>query len=115
MEETKTVKKRVRASAKTETPIPIDRGDPTDAPTTLDFEESPAPIIEKNSFDRAWDSVKEGLGISTETNKGKTPAPRPLSGKLNAKQQRFVDAATPTLALGFMTVATAVWSKIGPE
>ncbi len=80
--------------------------------TALDFEESPAPIVERGPVESALSSLKGMLGIPE---KGKRPTPLPLSGKLNAKQQRFVDAAAPTVALATIALASWIWTQIGPE
>ncbi|SRR6266700_7816385 len=85
----------------------------SDSKTTLEFEASPDPVGQKSTVASAFSSLKGILGIK----EGKE-APRPQTStpvKLTEKQQRFVDATSPTIALGFMTVATAIWSKIGPE
>lgn len=80
--------------------------------TTLDFADSPDPIEKKSIVDSAFASLKGMLGISDRD----TPkAPLVFSAKLNEKQQRFVNAVSPTLALGFMTVAAWMWGRIDPE
>src|SRR6266568_9610324 len=68
--------------------------------TALDFEESPAPIVERGPVESALSSLKGMLGIPEKGKGATTKSPLPLSGKLNTKQQRFVDAAAPTVALG---------------
>ncbi len=80
--------------------------------TTLDFAESPAPVDKKGVVDSALSSFKAMLGINEE--KG-TKAPPIVSAKLNAKQQQFVDAASPTLSLAAMALAAWLWGRIGPE
>jgi len=80
--------------------------------TTLDFEESPTPVEKKGIVDNALNSLKGMLGMDP-TKEAK--APPIVSAKLNAKQQQFVDAAAPTLALAAMAIATWMWGRIGPE
>lgn len=80
--------------------------------TTLDFEESPAPVEKKSAVDSAMASLKGMLGIKDEK---AAKSPPIVSAKLDAKKQAFVDAASPTLALGLMSLATWMWGRIGPE
>lgn len=81
--------------------------------SSLDFEESPAPPGKKNAVDSAWASLKGMLGIADKgTEKA---APPVLSAKLDAKRQQFVDAATPTLSLAFMALASWLWAQVEPD
>lgn len=82
----------------------------TEEKTTLDFEESPSPVEKKTIVDSAFSSLKGMLGISDE----KKPSPI-ITAKLDAKRQAFVDAATPTLSLAAIALATYMWGRIGPE
>lgn len=79
---------------------------------TLDFEESPAPVEKKSAVDSAMASLKGMLGIKDEKSAKSPPI---VSAKLDAKKQAFVDAASPTLSLALMSLATWLWGKIGPE
>jgi len=96
-----------------DTPTIETREESTDG--VLDFEPSPAPIVEQSIVERGMASLKKMLGIADTPKTQATPPQTPLSGKLNAKQQNFVDATTPTLALLFMTLATWLWGRIGSE
>lgn len=80
--------------------------------TTLDFQDSPAPVEHKNVVDSAWSSLKGMLGIA---DKEETAAQPILSGPLDAKRKQFVDSAAPTLSLAFMALAGWLWGHIGPE
>lgn len=94
-------------------PPPPTTEDRQDETTILDFVESPSPIEKQSIVDSAFDSLKSMLGISGSDDQ---PAPPPVfSAKLNEKQQRFVDATTPMLALGFMSLAAFLWGRIGSE
>lgn len=78
---------------------------------TLDFQDSPAPVEEKKGVEAALHSLKGMLGIKDVS----TTTPKPLARagvKLTAKQQSFVDATSPTLALGFISAATWVWTRL---
>jgi hypothetical protein len=104
----------------TGTPTPI-RKEKSAAPpkaqgsAMLDFAESPSPIGEpKNMLDSAFDSLKGMLGISEKERGAKAPAPL-VSAKLNSKQQQFVDACAPTLALATMSIAAWAWGHLGAE
>lgn len=79
----------------------------------LEFEDSPAPIEPKGLVDNAFSSLKSMLGISEKTQAAAPP--RIFSAKLDPKQQRFVDALAPTLALAAMSIAAWMWGRIGPE
>lgn len=79
----------------------------------IEFEDSPAPVEAKGLVDSAFASLKSMLGISDKQEAKKPPLP--LSAKLDAKQQKFVDAVSPTLALAFMSIAAYLWGRIGPE
>lgn len=85
--------------------------DEDDGPATLDFEESPIATNAKNPVDAAWGSLKSMLGIKTE---GAPKAKPMISAKLDARKQQFVDAATPTLSLALIALATYLWSRIDP-
>ena len=94
-------------------PPPTTTEDRQDETTILDFVESPSPIEKQSIVDSAFDSLKGMLGISAGDDQ---PAPPPVfSAKLDEKQQRFVDATTPMLALGFMSLAAFLWGRIGSE
>lgn len=91
-------------------PAPQDRQEDK---TTLDFQDSPAPVEKKNVVDSALSSLKGMLGIADK--KDDKAAQPVFSAKLDARRQQFVDSATPTLSLAFMAVAAWLWGRIGPE
>lgn len=76
-------------------------------------EEAPAPIKSKGAIESALDSLKSGLGIK-DSAKSPTPLKNSVIGvKLSAKQQAFVDATSPTVALGLITLAGWAWGHMG--
>lgn len=81
--------------------------------TTLDFQDSPAPVEKKNVVDSALSSLKGMLGIADK--KDDKAAQPVFSAKLDARRQQFVDSAAPTLSLAFMALASWMWGRIGPE
>ena len=81
--------------------------------TTIDFEDSPAPVEKKNVVDSALSSLKGMLGIADK--KDEKAAQPVFSAKLDARRQQFVDSAAPTLSLAFMALASWMWGRIGPE
>lgn len=80
----------------------------------LSFQDSPAPLERKGIVDSAFDSLKGLLGISDKEQQ-KAAAPAPLSGKLNEKQQSFVNNFAPTASLIAILIAENIWSRIGPD
>lgn len=80
----------------------------------LDFEDSPAPIEEKSLMDSAWSSLKGMIGIKEKDKEEETARP-PISGKLDAKRQAFVDAISPTAALALILLSSWLWKKVGEE
>src|SRR5258708_39256948 len=84
-----------------------------DEKTTIDFEDSPAPVEKKSVVDSAMASLKGMLGIA-DKKADKTSHPV-FSAKLDAKRQQFVDSPTPTLSLPLMPLASWMWGRIGPE
>src|SRR5260221_390970 len=84
-----------------------------DDKTTLDFEDSPAPVERKGVVDSAMSSLKGMLGIADKNDD--TKAQPVFSAKLDAKRQNFVSSASPTISLAFMAIASWLWGRIGPE
>jgi len=101
------------------TPSPSNNAAPGGAPgnneqanTTLDFEESPAPVEAKGIVDSALASLKGMLGMDDKATKKATPL---LSAKLDPKRQQFVDATAPTFALAAMAIGAWMWGQVGSE
>lgn len=84
------------------------------AQATFDVEEAPTPVQAKGVVEQALDSLKASLGMK-DTTKAPTPLKKggPVGTKLTAKQQAFVEATAPTLALGFITFAMWAWEHAG--
>ena len=81
--------------------------------TTIDFEDSPAPVEKKNVVDSALSSLKGMLGIADKKDdKAAQPA---FSPPLDARRKQFVESAAPTASLAFMALAAWLWGRIGPE
>lgn len=85
-----------------------------DVKPSLDFTDTPTPIEdERGLVDRGMDALKGMLGLGDKDKNKSTPPP--LTEKLDAKRQAFVNHISPIVALAFMLAAGAIWKRIGPE